>query len=109
MNRTFSSITDVVSHGIGRSPLPIGLAVRDASGQFCQDSIRVEPSNTPSPSRFAGPSLSPLGRGSFRSLAPTGRGLRSLGELGDRARSEEHTSELQSLMSSSYAVFCLKK
>src|SRR3546814_6649732 len=28
---------------------------------------------------------------------------------GRRARSEEHTSELQSLMSISYAVFCLKK
>src|SRR3546814_7144152 len=27
----------------------------------------------------------------------------------DRQRSEEHTSELQSLMSISYAVFCLKK
>src|SRR3546814_10918684 len=27
----------------------------------------------------------------------------------DRLRSEEHTSELQSLMSISYAVFCLKK
>src|SRR3546814_4246515 len=27
----------------------------------------------------------------------------------DWARSEEHTSELQSLMRSSYAVFCLKK
>src|SRR3546814_8926246 len=27
----------------------------------------------------------------------------------DMARSEEHTSELQSLMRSSYAVFCLKK
>src|SRR3546814_1185799 len=26
-----------------------------------------------------------------------------------RGRSEEHTSELQSLMSNSYAVFCLKK
>src|SRR3546814_9858880 len=26
-----------------------------------------------------------------------------------RARSEEHTSELQSLMSTSYAVFCLKR
>src|SRR3546814_6845327 len=26
-----------------------------------------------------------------------------------RSRSEEHTSELQSLMSISYAVFCLKK
>src|SRR3546814_5978414 len=28
---------------------------------------------------------------------------------GDRPRSEEHTSELQSLMRNSYAVFCLKK
>src|SRR3546814_10381859 len=28
---------------------------------------------------------------------------------GDAARSEEHTSELQSLMRTSYAVFCLKK
>src|SRR3546814_3522869 len=27
----------------------------------------------------------------------------------ERARSEEHTSELQSLMRNSYAVFCLKK
>src|SRR3546814_1044631 len=29
--------------------------------------------------------------------------------VGARARSEEHTSELQSLMRISYAVFCLKK
>src|SRR3546814_8024395 len=29
--------------------------------------------------------------------------------LADRARSEEHTSELQSLMRISYAVFCLKQ
>src|SRR3546814_8617038 len=29
--------------------------------------------------------------------------------LAAKARSEEHTSELQSLMRSSYAVFCLKK
>src|SRR3546814_7374642 len=28
---------------------------------------------------------------------------------GERRRSEEHTSELQSLMRTSYAVFCLKK
>src|SRR3546814_5160971 len=28
---------------------------------------------------------------------------------GDKGRSEEHTSELQSLMRISYAVFCLKK
>src|SRR3546814_6263881 len=30
-------------------------------------------------------------------------------QLGDAIRSEEHTSELQSLMRISYAVFCLKK
>src|SRR3546814_7135924 len=33
----------------------------------------------------------------------------SLEELEGLARSEEHTSELQSLMRISYAVFCLKK
>src|SRR3546814_9064690 len=30
-------------------------------------------------------------------------------QIGFKARSEEHTSELQSLMRNSYAVFCLKK
>src|SRR3546814_5196885 len=34
---------------------------------------------------------------------------RNLGGTGIRHRSEEHTSELQSLMRISYAVFCLKK
>src|SRR3546814_5011902 len=34
-------------------------------------------------------------------------GYRSFGSIG-RVRSEEHTSELQSLMRISYAVFCLK-
>src|SRR3546814_13225639 len=32
-----------------------------------------------------------------------------IGDLRDVVRSEEHTSELQSLMRISYAVFCLKK
>src|SRR3546814_7623035 len=32
-----------------------------------------------------------------------------VGDLVDLVRSEEHTSELQSLMRISYAVFCLKK
>src|SRR3546814_2678575 len=35
--------------------------------------------------------------------------LRPVGEAQHLARSEEHTSELQSLMRLSYAVFCLKK
>src|SRR3546814_5081901 len=33
----------------------------------------------------------------------------TVANAGARARSEEHTSELQSLMRISYAVFCLKK
>src|SRR3546814_9295146 len=35
--------------------------------------------------------------------------LDTLYAICDRVRSEEHTSELQSLMRISYAVFCLKK
>src|SRR3546814_3859099 len=44
----------------------------------------------------------------------TGEGSHGAGDVGDDedlglGRSEEHTSELQSLMRISYAVFCLKK
>src|SRR3546814_9169950 len=41
--------------------------------------------------------------------AGTGASERDLQRMIDVARSEEHTSELQSLMRTSYAVFCLKK
>src|SRR3546814_7310966 len=53
-----------------------------------------------------------------RRLVPTSRLLsritgmtvqRNKAVVGQNARSEEHTYELQSLMRSSYAVFCLKK
>src|SRR3546814_6125931 len=40
---------------------------------------------------------------------PTDRVARFLDAAGVRERSEEHTSELQSLMRISYAVFCLTK
>src|SRR3546814_10355873 len=42
-------------------------------------------------------------------LARLRRGLEPRGIDIELARSEEHTSELQSLMRISYAVFCLKK
>src|SRR3546814_2906840 len=38
-----------------------------------------------------------------------GRGVARAARLAAFSRSEEHTSELQSLMRISYAVFCLKK
>src|SRR3546814_8096533 len=44
-------------------------------------------------------------------LPPATAGVEGLksSQLADGRRSEEHTSELQSLMRISYAVFCLKK
>src|SRR3546814_1341047 len=52
----------------------------------------------------------------FRSAEAADRHAKSGGRLAlaiagvdDQQRSEEHTSELQSLMRISYAVFCLKK
>src|SRR3546814_4204019 len=40
---------------------------------------------------------------------PAGAGAEAAAAFGRGRRSEEHTSELQSLMRISYAVFCLKK
>src|SRR3546814_6091098 len=49
-----------------------------------------------------------MGMGVRKVIIPVGAGVGSaVGLL--KARSEEHTSELQSLMRISYAVFCLKK
>src|SRR3546814_7155528 len=55
--------------------------------------------------RFPRPAAGGLGRAcrGHRVLA------RRAGRSGQRDRSEEHTSELQSLMRISYAVFCFKK
>src|SRR3546814_2170806 len=60
------------------------------------------------------PAVPPSGRLSSRSLTRnllrTGNRLRrTISHEPRRHRSEEHTSELQSLMRISYAVFCLKK
>src|SRR3546814_10033000 len=45
-------------------------------------------------------------KGNLVAVITNGTAILGLGNLG---RSEEHTSELQSLMRISYAVFCLKK
>src|SRR3546814_10493813 len=63
--------------------------------------------------RSATPTASPrltLSRSlSHRIVASLRQGGGSLGSGSGSIRSEEHTSELQSLMRISYAVFCLKK
>src|SRR3546814_10218396 len=75
------------------------LEVRDSGGgswTFDRDNatLRVETPRTPFISWFGG---------------GNGRAVLTLPDELEGARSEEHTSELQSLMRISYAVFCLKK
>src|SRR3546814_5308595 len=47
--------------------------------------------------------------GSFAAVSRPSETTRCAGRKRRMRRSEEHTSELQSLMRTSYAVFCLKK
>src|SRR3546814_6561516 len=56
------------------------------------------------------PGRRPVWRYPYRILAATSGESRVIAtDLSDAWRSEEHTSELQSLMRNSYAVFCLKQ
>src|SRR3546814_10281122 len=73
---------------------------------FLPAACRSEPafarSPIPPPSRDSGNDMPTFGRAAARSSSiPISKSL--------SYRSEEHTSELQSLMRISYAVFCLKK
>src|SRR3546814_3235003 len=72
-----------------RSPPVIVAELLPVSSCVCTSSIRTRPSSTDTLT------LSPSRR--TENLVPS------------TVRSEEHTSELQSLMRNSYAVFCLKK
>src|SRR3546814_7725198 len=74
--------------------------------------IRLPPRSTRTDTRVPYTTLFRSPRDGWRNCLPAlgthrPRGLPHLG--GRMDRSEEHTSELQSLMRTSYAVFCLKK
>src|SRR3546814_6665431 len=73
------------------------LAVVARSGRFCRGCFR-----------FVGRTPRRLLRFRAAPTAPAALRTRAT-RRGFFARSEEHTSELQSLMRNSYAVFCLKK
>src|SRR3546814_2591660 len=78
----------------------------DREAAICEPSLRRPVLQPP-----VVPLLVPEERpGARRSHDHAGRGpSERLQRAGPPARSEEHTSELQSLMRISYAVFCLKK
>src|SRR3546814_2817250 len=72
-------------------------------------SLSHRPSSTPARWQASSSTNSGVGRSSY--LAQSARSC-DFGQVEERtlnARSEEHTSELQSLLRISYAVFCLKK
>src|SRR3546814_6229732 len=89
-------------------------ASKDAPVHFLQ--IWIQPDRVNAPPAHAQQVFDPQARrGRWTTLAsPDGAdgslAIRQQAWLhGVRLRSEEHTSELQSLMRTSYAVFCLKK
>src|SRR3546814_1943819 len=81
-------VADIVRHRIDAALDPFGIAV---SAQVGGDDVPV----------VAQPLRHPVPVAAM--IAP------AVNQQQRRLRSEEHTSELQSLMSNSYAVFCLKK
>src|SRR3546814_1309810 len=105
----FRSIAETVKPNTPHDPLPKGseeLALgrldhfRNADGKSPTADIRVEMQKTMQ--RHAAV---------FRNDELLGEGVTEIAKVYQRMqdRSEEHTSELQSLMRISYAVFCLKK
>src|SRR3546814_3118311 len=69
-----------------------GTAIQHPNGEFALVAVEV------------------IDNGRDRQLVPGGVGWQRAGRTAQPVeRSEEHTSELQSLMRNSYAVFCLKK
>src|SRR3546814_9491630 len=97
------------------------MRISDWSSDVCSsdlsvddDAFRLRRPPDAQPRRAGAPDLARLLRPATRHVAGTRHGgVRERRELSDglarRPRSEEHTSELQSLMRISYAVFCLKK
>src|SRR3546814_5839490 len=75
-------------------------------GRLIMIAVRCVPRARPGPARQHMPAMSMGNIEIERDVAPAEAAYRLLEPIG--SRSEEHTSELQSLMRISYAVFCLK-
>src|SRR3546814_4376991 len=88
---------------IGRAPWRSKMVLNGQDAIAIMTSMTVGPAMTMGRAMASSPAMAdPVTAGS-QNVAP-----QPMSWVTDRARSEEHTSELQSLMRISYAVFCLK-
>src|SRR3546814_424589 len=116
--------TDAREPTVTSVPRPIDALYHPSGGGVANSGARLRIGARIQPrcgGRIAPMGGSPLVAGTGRSRVATGAGRPRVCGLDDRHagrescatcstnRSEEHTSELQSLMRISYAVFCLKK
>src|SRR3546814_6483695 len=99
----FSTAMPRLSDRIGM-PLSISFHAPEGGHRFQKFESQKAERHRYTQSADRGPSADEIGEGGDRDAD------RAAQEIGDHVdRSEEHTSELQSLMRISYAVFCLKK
>src|SRR3546814_7897966 len=88
------------------------MRISDWSSDVCSSDLclrqRAERSPTGTTGRRASPPSTARGRAPATNTCRPGTATTSM-PAAPTTRSEEHTSELQSLMRISYAVFCLKK
>src|SRR3546814_3914325 len=84
------------------------MRISDWTSDVCSSDLRIRTVSTVAPRpRFRAPPVRAPGNGEATAHARHHQRRRC--RAGSSRRSEEHTSELQSLMRISYAVFCLKK
>src|SRR3546814_10249858 len=84
------------------------MRISDWSSDVCSSDLRLTESPVRPRGPWDAPPLSPLSDPP-NNIGPACQGGADDSGSEDKGRSEEHTSELQSLMRISYAVFCLKK
>src|SRR3546814_3741855 len=93
------------------------MRISDWSSDVCSSDLAIRHADLPGPFRLIGesaaghPFTGSVGAGETVRIS-TGAALPAGADtvfIQEEARSEEHTSELQSLMRISYDVFCLKK
>src|SRR3546814_1168479 len=89
--------------------LLLGLAVGTSAPASAQDTVRQVPASRGEAMLSFAPVVKKAAPAVVNIFAKRKVEQRAVPSLLDDPRSEEHTSELQSLMRISYAVFCLKK